>query len=258
MKRLVFILILGLFALNSICQVSIQANAKLLFSSYPTFEKFRTSFNEYQKWANIYKEDLKRFGPVAGSSFVASFFWEGIYVDCGYGYLKDRISVEYSYGSKRDFQLEINQFIFTTGFGRNYENGGYCAYLGVESGVMRLSSAYYYDDASPSLGIDKATNRSFEGLPIKFSFGFKYFLPLSDNIDIIADIGYLSGGMKSGFDDLLDDNPILLARNLLRNLPDDYLDYFNGGEYSGNYVQGDLKGFRIGIGIKFDLFDINL
>jgi hypothetical protein len=258
MKRLIFISILVLYAWNSNCQVSIQANAKMMFSSYPTFEKFRTTFNDYQKWANIYKEDLKKFGTIAGSSFLASFFWEDIYADCGYGYITDRISVDYSTGFKRDFQLEINQIIFTIGYGRNYDRGGYCFYGGVESGVMRLRSTYYYDDESPSIGLDKASSRAFEGLPIKFSLGFKYFIPISDHIDITADIGYLTGGMKSGFDDLLDNNPILLSRNLLRNLPDDYLDYFNGGEYSGKFVQGDLKGFRIGIGLKFDLFDIDL
>ena len=256
MKKLVLITILLGFTVMTEAQVSLQANYKAFFSAYPTFEKFRTSFNEYQKQAGIYKEDLKKFGFMNSSEYVASFFWEGIYADCGYGHIQDVTRLEYLSGAGREYKLEINQFIFTGGYGQNYDRGGYCVYIGIESGVLRLRSTYFYPDGSPSRGLEKASNRAYEALPAKFSLGVKAFLPLSERVDIVVDAGYLSGGMKTGYDDLLDDNPVLTDRLELRNLPDDYVDYYDGGEYSGAYVQGDLKGFRIGLGLKIDLFNV--
>jgi len=260
MKKSFFLVVLLAFVVSSaLCQVrfSLYFSGKSMLVNYPTYEKFRITFNDYLKSANIYKEDLEKFGFSKGISLGGSVFAGNSYGILGYSTLSAQTKVEYNSGFGRIFIFDFNRMTMDFGYGLETSIATLSAYASLESGYMHLTSCYLYGDKNISLGFEKTLNRVYETLSIKFAVGLRAIVPISKKMSILGDVGYLIGGGEYNKMAIKDLNPLLLMSQSGRELPDSYLDYVNGGEYSGDYVKNDFKGLIFGLGLTYTLFEID-
>lgn len=253
----------------SYTQLSLVAGPKMLFTGYSTYNEFRNSFNSYNQ--DIIDKELKPFsigkGYQIGLTYELGLMFFNI---CTYNKLLYSRSVLYNEGNKRHFDLKFNHFSTGLGFGYGkQEEMGFWLYCNLNSGSLILKTYYKYADGSKNFSPSKIVNGKYTCLvSMKPSIVARFIYPLMENLSLFADVEYYfpynirfkEGTLKFYLYDIDDDK---IMNDGMSCLPTEYDTYMEMGgrwsdyysEYGNKWVEGDISGLDISIGVKFDLPD---
>ena len=171
------------FSLALKAQLGIWAGATKTSVKYPSFDRFRSSYNQTNS-ASL-KKEMPGFGLSNGFSFAVQLRANWFMGEVGADFLRGNTSAEFLNGERRDFNLKKG--VATGGFGLGYGWQKFYIFAigGLASGDIVINSSFVYTDGTRSFGMEKSLNGHYHGIFLGGYYGLTSCIPIGKHIKIM-------------------------------------------------------------------------
>ncbi|TNE53887.1 MAG: hypothetical protein EP338_10185 [Bacteroidetes bacterium] len=263
MKKL-FILLIGLFigASISFSQIGFgfESGFRTAMGHSKTFKQFARSYNSHFA-DDIDKELSSSFSFPYGWALSTDFSISGFYGALRFHEVQGHNKVKFKSGAARTFKREQFMYSVLAGFGTQDSDFAFNASVGLAFGTDRIISMYQYADGTKSIGREKFLNGVYDAGHYAYIASVGGAVTIAEPFCVYMRAEYILGtfvGLKGPLDDSHWNRSLEVLSNYPTGIPTDVEKWEElqgeiGAYSSEDFVHADWKGFRLEIGIRFQI-----